>query len=293
MPRVISGVGSANCPSEWSPDGHPRAATRPGTGLRPCWTIGSMTSRLVALGDSTVEGLMDPGPDGTYIGWADRFATRLALQHPHLTYANLAVRGQTTDEVRRTQLDRALRLGPDVALLVAGVNDVLRPRLDREVLRDNLLTMYRRLHEAGARVLSFTMPDMTRVAPLTFALRPRVEYLNEVVREAASSYGTIVVDFAALPVAGHPALWHDDRLHANSEGHRRIAAALIEAYGLEGEDWRSEPHETATAGFLRIAGREARWIAAHLTPWVWGRVRGEEFATGGRCKRPELLPLGD
>ncbi len=252
-----------------------------------------MAVRLVALGDSTVEGLEDPGPDGTYVGWADRFARTLAEHRPGLTYANLAVRGQTTREVRETQLDRALDLAPDVALLVAGVNDLLRPRLDRPGLRDNLLTMYRRLHEAGAQVLTFTMPDMARVAPLAIALRPRIEFLNEVVREAGATYGTIVVDFAAEPVAGHPALWHDDRLHANSEGHRRIAAALAEAAGLEAEDWRSEPEETVAAGLLRIVARETLWVAGHLAPWVWGRVRGAEFATGGACKRPDPLPVGD
>jgi lysophospholipase L1-like esterase len=250
-----------------------------------------MTCRLVALGDSTVEGLMDARPDGSYVGWADRFALTLARERPGLTYANLAVRGQTSQEVRDTQFDRALQLEPDVALLVAGVNDLLRPRLDRPALRDNLMTMYGGLHGAGAQVLSFTMPDMRRVAPLTFALRSRIECLNDVVRDAAATYGTIVVDFAAEPIAGHPALWHDDRLHANTEGHRRIAAALAEAFGLPGEDWHGELPETAAAGTARIIEREVRWMTSHLTPWLWGRLRGREFATGGVCKRPELLPV--
>jgi lysophospholipase L1-like esterase len=252
-----------------------------------------MTTRLVALGDSTVEGLMDLGPDGTYVGWADRFAAHLSRHRPGLLYANLAVRGQTSQEVRDTQLDRVLALQPDVAVLVAGVNDLLRPRLARAQLRDNLLTMYRGLRQAGAQVLTFTMPDMTRVAPLAFALRPRIKYLNAVVREAGASYGTIVVDFAAEPVAGHPALWHDDRLHANSEGHRRIAAALAEAVGIEAEDWRAEPPESVAAGLARITAREASWVATHLAPWLWGRVRRQEFATGGQCKRPELTPVAD
>ena len=34
--------------------------------------------RFVALGDSTTEGLMDLYPDGTFRGWADRLAARLA-----------------------------------------------------------------------------------------------------------------------------------------------------------------------------------------------------------------------
>jgi lysophospholipase L1-like esterase len=251
-----------------------------------------MTLRLVALGDSTVEGLEDPGPDGSYVGWADRFASHLSREHPDLVYANLAVRGQTSREVRATQLDAALRLRPDLALLVAGVNDLLRPRLDRPGLRDNLLTMYRRLHESGARVLTFTMPDMARVAPLALALRPRIEYLNDVVREAGTSYGTTVIDLAAEPVASHPALWHDDRLHANTEGHRRIAAALAEAIGLGTEDWRAAPPESAAAGMARIVAREAVWVAGHVAPWAWRHLRGRSSSTDAVCKRPELLPVG-
>jgi hypothetical protein len=137
------------------------------------------------------------------------------------------------------------------------------------------------------------MPDMTRVAPVALLVRTRLLYLNEVIREAGQTYGARVVDFAAEPLASHPALWHDDRLHANTEGHRRIAAALAEAYGLEAEDWRGELPETAAAGIARIAEREARWMAAHLTPWLWGRVLRHEYATGGRCKRPDLLPVDE
>jgi lysophospholipase L1-like esterase len=248
---------------------------------------------LVALGDSTVEGLEDPDPGGSYVGWADRFARRLAHEHPDLTYANLAVRGQTSGEVLATQLERAVDLRPDIALLVAGVNDILKPRLDRTLMRDNLLTMYRRLGESGARVLTFTMPDMTRVAPLTFMIRPRIEYLNEVVREAGATYGTSVIDLAVEPMASHPALWHDDRLHANSEGHRRIAAALVEAMGLPAEEWRTEPAETAAAGWARMVVTEARWVASHLVPWVWGRLLGHDYSTAGVCKRPDLLPMSE
>ena len=250
-----------------------------------------MALRLVALGDSTVEGLMDAGPGETYVGWADRFADLLARQRGEVLYANLAVRGQTTAEVLATQLDRAVALRPDVALFVAGVNDVLHPRLARRELRRNLLTTYHRLHRSGAAVLTFTVPDMTRVAPLAFALRPRIRYLNEVIREAGQTEGVSVVDLAAEPFAGHPALWHDDRLHANSEGHRRIAAALAEAHGLDADDWRSAPAEPVAAGVLRIVAREALWVGGHLTPWAWGRLRRQQYKTGGRCKRPDLLPV--
>jgi hypothetical protein len=41
-------------------------------------------SSFAALGDSFTEGLADPGPDGTFRGWADRFAGHLADRCPGL-----------------------------------------------------------------------------------------------------------------------------------------------------------------------------------------------------------------
>ena len=222
-----------------------------------------MPFRLVAIGDSTVEGLEDPGPDGVYIGWADRFAGHLDVIHPGLLYANLAVRGLTAHEVRETQLRPALVMAPDIALVVAGVNDILRPRFDRDALRDDLWAMHAELAATGARVITLTMPDMARVAPLAIVLRRRLQFLNSVTFECRERYGTIVVDLASVPAASHPALWHTDRLHGNSEGHRRIAAALA----------------------------EAAWAGSHLLPWAWEHARGQSSGEDVTCKRPNLLPV--
>ncbi|HZW44154.1 MAG TPA: SGNH/GDSL hydrolase family protein [Dermatophilaceae bacterium] len=250
-----------------------------------------MSLRLIAIGDSTVEGLEDPGPDGVYIGWADRFAAHLGVLHPGLLYANLAVRGQTAREVRQTQLRPALALAPDFAVVVAGVNDVLRPKLDHDALRDDLCAMHAELAASGARVLTFTMPDMTRVAPLAVVLRRRLQFLNAVTLECRERYGSIVVDLASASAASHPALWHTDRLHANSEGHRRIAAALAEAVGYEVEDWRAEPPSMLKPSPLRVALTEAAWAGSHLLPWAWEHVRGQSSGDGVTCKRPNLLPV--
>lgn len=248
-------------------------------------------TRYVAIGDSTVEGLEDPGPDGVYVGWADRLAGHLAAVYPDLTYANLAVRGMTAHEVRETQLGRALDLEPDLAVVVAGVNDVLRPRFDAGGLREDLLAMHAALAESGARVAAFTMPDMSRVAPLAVVLRRRLDALNEIVLEAADRYGTAVADLAAEPLASDPALWHDDRLHANSEGHRRVALALAESLGVDAGDWRTPLPPATTTPLPFVVVREAAWVATHLAPWLWGRLTGRRPEETRVCKRPDLLPL--
>jgi lysophospholipase L1-like esterase len=250
-----------------------------------------MTYRLVAIGDSTVEGLEDPRPDGSYRGWADRFAEHLTQRHPGLAYANLAVRGQTVRQVRDTQLDAAVALQPDVAVVVAGVNDLLRPKLDRAVVREDLLHLHRALAATGAQVVSFTMPDMTRVSPLAVVLRDRLAFLNAVTAEAASSLGTTVVDLAAVPVSSHPGLWHDDRLHANAEGHRRIGLALAEALGCDVEDWRADLPEPPRRPTHHVVRAEVAWAASHLLPWAWRHARGRSSADERACKRPDLLPV--
>jgi lysophospholipase L1-like esterase len=252
--------------------------------------------RLVAIGDSTVEGIEDPGPDGSYVGWADRLARHLSDAVPDLLYANLAVRGQTSAEVRATQLGPALALEPDVAVVVAGVNNLLRPRLDRVALREDLMAMHAAFAAAGARVVTFTMPDMSQVAPIIRVLRGRVDFLNAVTRDCAECYGSLVLDLAAEPTASHPACWHSDRLHANSEGHRRVALGLAELLGYPvggaGNDWRAplpavpEPRRGAV-----VAG-EARWVLGHLLPWAWDHLRGAaEPPVERTCKRPELGPV--
>lgn len=251
-----------------------------------------MPLRLVAIGDSTVEGLEDPGPGGVYIGWADRLASHVDVIHPGLLYANLAVRGQTTGEVRQSQLRAALALAPDFAVVVAGVNDLLRPRLDRDALRENLFAMHAELAATGARVITFTMPDMARVAPIAVVLRSRLRFLNAVTVGCGERFGSIVVDLASVPAATHPALWHTDRLHANTEGHRRIGAALAEAMGCDVADWRAEPPPVPTLSRTRVAINEAAWVSSHLLPWAWERARGQAAVSEEILgKRPNLLPM--
>jgi hypothetical protein len=151
--------------------------------------------------------------------------------------------------------------------------------------------MHRALADVGARVVTFTMPDMTRVAPLAVALRGRLNLLTAIAREAAALHGTTVVDLAAHDVANHPALWHDDRLHANAEGHRRIGLALAEALGCDVDDWRSPLDEHAAKRVPQLLRDEAAWVASHLLPWAWRHLRGHSSGEDRVCKRPELLPL--
>src|ERR671928_2060591 len=106
--------------------------------------------RYVAIGDSTTEGLDDPYPDGGFRGFADRLAGDLALVEPELRYANLAVRGRLARQIREQQLEPALALEPDLASVVAGLNDTLRGDFDLDATAEAVEAMLVALTEAGA-----------------------------------------------------------------------------------------------------------------------------------------------
>ncbi|MCX5375374.1 SGNH/GDSL hydrolase family protein [Streptomyces sp. NBC_00091] len=249
--------------------------------------------RYVALGDSQTEGLGDGNDTVGLRGFADRLAGHLAAGAPGLRYANLAVRGRLAGQVRTEQLVPALELRPDVATVVAGVNDVLRPRFDAAEVAGELEEMFAALTAAGARVATVTFPDVARIAPLARPLGPRVAELNTRIRAAAARHGVVVAETGRAAVATDPRLWTADRLHASPLGHARIAAALAEALDLPGSDsaWTHPlPPRPARTG-AQAAAAELAWLAGFLGPWLGRRLRGTSSGDGRTAKRPQLLPL--
>lgn len=249
--------------------------------------------RYVAIGDSTTEGLDDPDGRGGYRGWANRFAEHVAAAQGGLLYANLAVRGRQTRRILDEQLEPALALEPDLATAVAGTNDLLRRRFDAARVGADLAAMLGALTGTGATVLTFTLPDMSAVAPLARRLASRARALNDAIRTAARDTGALLLDLDAYPMASDPRLWSIDRLHANSLGHERIGAALAWRLGLAGTDdsWtRPLAPEPQRSRVQRLAA-EAAWIRQFLLPWLWRHARGRSSGDGRLPKRPRLEPV--
>ncbi|MGK2856155.1 MAG: SGNH/GDSL hydrolase family protein [Thermoanaerobaculia bacterium] len=246
--------------------------------------------RYVAIGDSTVEGLDDPDGQGGYRGWADRLADHIAAAQGGVLYANLGVRGQTTRQIVDGQLAPALALRPDLVVAVSGTNDLLRRRFDVARLRADIESMQTTLVRAGATVITFTLPDLSAIMPIARLLRARLFAMNQAIRDAAAASGAIVADMAAVPVASDPRLWSDDRLHANSAGHERIAAALAWHLGLPGTDrsWAEPILGEPPRGTAILIHAEAAWMRRHFVPWVWRHARGISSGDGITAKRAEM-----
>ncbi|MER5200344.1 SGNH/GDSL hydrolase family protein [Streptomyces sp. NPDC002755] len=249
--------------------------------------------RYVALGDSQTEGLGDGDDTVGLRGFADRFAEHLAALNPGLRYANLAVRGRTAGQIRAEQLGPALALRPDLATVVAGVNDLLRPRYDAAEVAGQVEEMFAALTDAGTQVVTLTFPDVGKIAPLARPVRSRVVDLNTRIRAAAARHGVAVAETGRQAVTTDPRMWTADRLHASPLGHERIAAALAQAVHLPGSDdtWTLPlPPHRVPAG-RHAAAAELRWAAGYLGPWLVRRLRGRSSGDGRTAKRPRLLPV--
>lgn len=251
--------------------------------------------RYVAIGDSSTEGLVDPDGRGGYRGWADRLAEIIAeSQDEPLEYANLAIRGLHLSEIRSTQLDTALAMAPDLLTIFGGVNDVLGLSCDFAALRSDFAAMFGAARKRGTTVLTFTMPDPSRLNPFGPRLRPKVFRLDDIIRSEAEAHGVLVMDFQRYPIAEDPRLWFEDRLHGNALGHERVAAALAWRLGVEGADgsWADPlPDDFVPPRYHRKITRDLDWTFRYFAPWLTRGLRGIPPGLGVVAKRPVPTPM--
>jgi lysophospholipase L1-like esterase len=250
--------------------------------------------RFVAMGDSMTEGLGDHTPAGPIRGWADRLAQTLAdTQDREIQYANLAVRGSIAAQVHDEQLPVALGLEPDLASVVAGVNDLLRPRFDLKETVWNLESAWANLRAAGATVLSFTFPDITSSMVLPPHYARRLASLNHAIRIAAARHSVLVVDLANEPAALHPGFWAPDRLHANEIGHDRISAAMADILGLPGADdsWSAPLPPLPARGLIGRARGHLAWAYGEVLPWMLRVAARGDFRECRSAKHTEFVRI--
>lgn len=187
--------------------------------------------RYAVLGDSVVE---QPG------GFAELVRDELAAARPGLAYLNLGRRNLRVAEVCATQLAPALAFRPDLALVVCGANDAMRPGYEAraDAVDAALTALIRPLQSAGARVVTMSVFVMREYPRLPAWLGPgfarRMALLARRTTALAARLGTIHVD-----LAGHPAiergetLTGEDGLHGNERSHMIAAEAVVRRLSAE------------------------------------------------------------
>jgi lysophospholipase L1-like esterase len=236
---------------------------------------------FVALGDSITLGIGDPirlapapgaGPGRGkgkrgWRGWAALLADGLIEPDLHIVAGN----GALWADVERDQLPAALQLRPDIASVVIGVNDTLRPNFDTDRIANSAAHTIGALRACGAEVLTMRLPDPGKMLgmPGVFArpLARRAQQINEVMDAVAERFSTLHFDAARDEEAYDPRMWAVDRLHPSERGHRLIArrfhALLAEAGHTLAAAPGAEPLEDPPSRVEQLA-----WMATKGTAWV-------------------------
>ena len=228
-----------------------------------------------ALGDSITLGVGDPiraadrpaNGGRAWRGWAALLAEGLLAPELHI----LAGNGACAAEIEADQLPRALALRPDVASVVFGINDTLRPGFHPDRFAAAAAHTVGSLRESGARVLTMRLPDagwmLGLPAVLARPLARRTQQVNAVMDDVAERFGTLHFDAAGTPETYEKRMWAVDRLHPNERGHRLIArsfhALLAEAGQQVGDPPGAEPGNPAPTKLAEFA-----WMATKGTAWV-------------------------
>ncbi|MFJ7216759.1 SGNH/GDSL hydrolase family protein [Amycolatopsis sp. NPDC098790] len=234
--------------------------------------------RLVVLGDSTAVGLGDPLPKrGGWRGVGPLVAAALGVDPAG--YLNPAFTGARMRCVLTEQVPAAVAHRPDVALLVAGMNDTLRPDFDAARIAADLTDVIRRLRDVGTTVVPVRFHDHSKVfrlpPSLKRALSARVAELNAAIDEVVAREGVPCLDLDRLPGAYDLTVWSVDRLHPSELGHRLLADGFTALLSEAGFAVPEPVSLTCSGGVEPSAAGHAGWLVLKGIPWLWRR--GREF----------------
>ncbi|MGW4402350.1 SGNH/GDSL hydrolase family protein [Amycolatopsis nivea] len=235
-------------------------------------------TRLAVLGDSTAVGLGDPLPNrGGWRGVGPLVAEALGITEDG--YLNPSFTGARMSCVRTDQLPQTIAHRPDIALVVVGMNDTLRPDFNADDIAADLTAIVRELTAIGTTVLPVRFHDHSKVfrlpPSLKRALSARVTELNEAIDRVVETEGIACLNLDTLPGAYDLTVWSVDRLHPSELGHRMLAEGFANLAAAAGFEIPQPVSLTCSGGVEPSAAAHFGWLVAKGVPWLWRR--GREF----------------
>jgi lysophospholipase L1-like esterase len=228
------------------------------------------------LGDSAAVGLGDRLPSGGWRGFGALLAAALGAPG-EVEYLNVSAVGARMADLRRRQLPRALAMRPDVAVILAGMNDTLRSDFDSGEICANLDAMVAALQASGAVVLITRYHQHGRVfrlpGPLRRALHQRIELLNHAADQVVAQRGALCLDLHLMSGAYDNATWSVDRLHPSELGHRMLASGYADQLSRAGIAVPHPVGRTRSGGQELTTADHVAWLVCRGLPWLVRRSR--------------------
>ncbi len=256
-----------------------------------------MINRYIALGDSMTEGMTDEVVNANYRGWADRIADVMATKSSNFTYLNLAVRGKLIQQVIDDQLPQIEQYVTGKETLVsfhAGANDVIRPNYNPAITLPLYIEAAKKVAATGCTLMLFTvMEKPTSNGKAGQIWESRFHEFNKIVRHTAEITDAVLIDWKVAPFLSDIRFLAKDRLHLNSEGHYRVAQAVLEKLGLPHDSqWKNPLPPAGPISRLNKLNSDLTWIITFVIPWIWRRARGKSSGDGRTSKHSEPVKWG-
>ncbi len=182
----------------------------------------------VALGDSTGAGV--GAREGGYVA---RLFKRILERRPGSKLSNLCVSGATTEDLRRSQLDRGVALNPDLVTVGIGVNDIGHG-LSLEQFSKNyeeiISTLKQKTH---AQIVVTNLPDISSApripGPMRNEYQRQIVQFSERLQEIANRHGVTIFDIHTITKAelpSHPEYFSSDGFHPSDKGYELWASEM-------------------------------------------------------------------
>jgi len=226
---------------------------------------------LVVLGDSVGFGIGDEDHEHPHKGVGSFLHQALV---DISAYFNHSRPGARMREVFEVQLPKALDHQPDVVVLIAGGNDVLRQSFDPTDIYWSMYGTITTLRDKGVEVLTMKLHDPNKKIRLpkrlARLLHQRVEILNLIIDDVSTLLGAKCLDVRQIGVTYDKPMWHVDRMHPSRFGYHVLArhfACLLSESGHAVRD--------VTAPIVRPRSRRenVRWMLRNGLPWFLKRCK--------------------
>lgn len=226
---------------------------------------------MVVLGDSVGFGVGDEDHEHPHKGVG-------AFLHESLvdftSYFNYSRPGARMREVFDVQLAKALHHKPDIVLLIAGGNDVLRQNFDPADIYWSMYGTITTLRDKQVEVLTMKLHDPNKKIRLpkrlARLLHHRVETLNHIIEDVSTLLGAKCLDVREIDVAYDKVMWHVDRMHPSRFGYHVLAKRFAGMLSNSGYRVVNVP-----APLMRIRSRRENllWMARMGLPWFLKRCK--------------------
>jgi lysophospholipase L1-like esterase len=191
--------------------------------------------RIVLLGDSITFLGGQPG------GWIDLlrgYLKAMAPDHP-FQFINKGIQGETAQDMFERFEDDVLKQKPDLTLITAGTNDLLRS-LPKAAFQKSVESMVKKAKEAGLNVMLVSIP-LTDEAGTAFM----VDEFNAAMKAIAQQEGVPYID-VQTPLAtmvrdyrkstgGRDLMVTVDGVHLSSAGNAAFANTILTELGVSSD----------------------------------------------------------